>query len=128
MGTPAIVQADQVSGSCAIHQVPSPSSGAPQPAPPMPFNAPLLQGLSPNVRIGGKPAATLGSSGTNTPPHVGLHASDPYAVATMQIGRVLGGSPTVLIGGQPAATASSQATCCATPGSLVPSIATVLVG
>ena len=128
MGTPAIVQADRINGSCTIHQVPSPSSGAPQPAPPMPFSSPLLQGLSANVRIGGKAAATLGSSGTNTPAHVGLHASDPYAVASMQTGRVVGGSAAVLIGGQPAATASAQATCCATPGTLVPGIANVLIG
>ena len=41
----------------------------------------------------------------NTPPHVGLHASDPFMAPPMQIGRVVSGSPTVMIGGKPAATA-----------------------
>jgi uncharacterized Zn-binding protein involved in type VI secretion len=62
------------------------------------------------------------------PPHVGLHASDPYMAPPMQIGRILSGSPTVLIGNQPAASASSSCTCCATPGTLAPTVTTVLIG
>jgi uncharacterized Zn-binding protein involved in type VI secretion len=129
MGTPAIVQGDKVTGVCAIHQVPNPASGAPQPSPaPLPFSAPLLQGLSTTVLIGGKPAAVLGSSGMNTPPHVGLHPTDPYMTPTLQVGRVSSGSTTVLIGGQPAATMSSSVTCCVEPGSLIPTVTTVLIG
>ena len=128
MGTPAIVQNDRITGTCAIHQVPNPTSGAPQPAPPMPFSAPLLGGLEMSVKIGGLPAAVVGSSGHNTPPHVGLHVSDPYAVPTMQEGRVVSGSTTVLIGSKPAATVSSSVTCCTTPGSLIASVATVTIG
>ena len=128
MGTPAICMNDRITGMCPIHQIPNPASGVPQPAPPMPFSAPLLQGLETTVLIGGQPAAVLGSSGMNTPPHVGLHASDPFMAPPMQQGRVVSGSPTVLIGGKPAANVSANATCCATPGTLVPSVATVLVG
>lgn len=129
MGTPAIVMNDRITGTCAIHQIPNPASGAPQPSPaPLPFSAPLLQGLETTVLIGGKAAAVMGSSGTNTPPHVGLHVSDPYAVPTMQAGRIVKGSAKVLFGGKPAASQSSSATCCVTPGSLVPSQTTVLVG
>ncbi len=80
MGSPAIVMNDRITGMCAIHQIPNPPSGAPQPGPPMPFSAPLLQGLEASVLIAGQPAAVLGSSGMNTPPHVGLHASDPIHV------------------------------------------------
>jgi uncharacterized Zn-binding protein involved in type VI secretion len=127
MGAPAIVMGDQVQGVCAIHQVPSPV-GNPIPGPPMPFAAPLTMGLCATVVIGGKPAAVLGSSGYNTPPHVGLHASDPFLAPPLQVGRVVSGSPTVLFGGQPAASATASATCCSTPGTLVPSGATVLVG
>ncbi len=127
MGAPAIVMGDQVQGTCAIHQVPSPA-GNPMPGPPMPFSAPLTTGLCTTVLIGGKPAAVLGSSGINTPPHVGLHASDPFLAPPLQVGRVVSGSPTVLFGGQPAASTTASATCCMTPGTLVPSIATVLVG
>lgn len=128
MGAPAIVQNDRITGICAIHQVPSPSSGAPQPAPPMPFSAPLTSGLSASVMIGGKPAATIGAAGKNTPPHVGLHGTDPYVSPTLQEGRITSGSPTVRIGGQAAANATASATCCATPGTLVPTVATVLIG
>jgi len=128
VGAPAIVMNDRITGTCAIHQVPNPASGAPQPGPPMPFSAPITIGTVATVLIGGKPAAVMGCSGLNTPPHVGLHVSDPYVAPPAQIGRIVSGSPTVLIGGQPAATASSRATCCLTPGSLVPTVTTVLIG
>jgi uncharacterized Zn-binding protein involved in type VI secretion len=129
MGTPAIVQNDQIRGMCAIHQVPSPSSGAPQPSPgPLHFSAPLISGLAATVKIGGRPAAVTGSSGMNTPAHVGLHASDPFATPSRQEGRVLSGSPTVRFGGQQAANASSSVTCCSEPGSLVPTVANVMIG
>lgn len=128
MGSPAIVTGDQITGQCAIHMIPNPASGAPQPSPPLPFSAPVTLGTIATVLIGGKPAAVAGSSGLNVPPHVGLHPADPYLAPPMQIGRVVSGSPTVLIGGQPAATSQSTATCCATPGTLVPSVMTVLIG
>jgi len=126
MPAPAAVMNDRITGTCAIHQVPNPASGAPQPGPPMPFSAPLLQGLEPTVLIEGKAAGVVGASGYNTPPHVGLHVSDPYMVPTMQAGRVISGSTTVLVGGKPLATAQSSVTCCATPGQLVASASSVL--
>jgi uncharacterized Zn-binding protein involved in type VI secretion len=128
MGAPAIVMGDKITGACAIHQIPNPASGVPQPGPPMPFSAPITIGTQATVLIGGKPAAVVGCSGMNAPPHVGLHASDPYFAPPMQVGRIVSGSPTVLIGGQPAATATSTATLCVTPGTLVPTVTTVLIG
>lgn len=128
MGAPAIVQGDQITGQCPNHLVPNPTTGAPQPSPPLPFSAPLTVGVIATVLIGGKPAAVLGSSGLDTPPHVGLHPADPYFAPATQVGRVVSGSPTVLIGGQPAATAQSACTCCLAPGSLVPTVTTVLIG
>ena len=128
MGQPAVVSGDKVVGVCALHQIPSPA-GAPMPSPPMPFSAPLLQGLSTKVLIGGKPAAVLGSSGYNTPPHVGLHASDPFMVPTQQEGRVLNGSSTVLFEGKPAAYTGCQvAQCGMVPANVVGTAATVLIG
>lgn len=119
---------DRITGMCAIHQIPNPASGVPQPSPaPLPFSAPLTLGLASKVLIAGKPAAVLGSSGYNTPPHVGLHATDPYMVPTMQEGRVLAGSPTVMIEGKPAARTGSQCLGCATPGALTGTAATVLI-
>ena len=128
MGSPAIVLNDRISGMCSIHQIPNPTSGAPQPSPPMPFSAPLTVGLVQTVRVAGKPAAVMGSSGYNSPPHVGLHVSDPFVGPPLQVGRILSGSPTVRFGGQIAANLDSSVTCCATPGNLVPSVATVMIG
>lgn len=125
-----LVMGDKIQGQCAIHQVPNPASGAPQPSPaPMPFSAPLLTGLEPTVTIAGKAVAVVGSSGYNTPPHVGLHPADPFMVPTMQQGMVLSGSPTVLAGGKPVATTDSQVAMCAqVPGQPVSTVTDVTVG
>lgn len=128
MAQPAAVMNDRIVGTCPTHQVPNPSSGVPQPGPPMPFSAPLTLGLEPTVTVGGLPVAVVGSSGYNTPPHVGLHISDPFAVPTAQIGRVTVGSPTVTAAGKPVARTGDQAMMCLTPGQVVGSAATVLVG
>ena len=41
MPGPAIVMNDRIVGACPIHQIPNPATGVPQPAPPMPFSAPI---------------------------------------------------------------------------------------
>lgn len=122
-----IVMGDQIQGTCPGHLMPNPATGAPQPAGPLPFSAPLMTGLATTVTIGGQPAAVVGATGYNTPPHVGLHPSDPFLVPTLQVGTIVAGSVTVFIEGKPAATQAGQATCCATPGTLVPSIANVTI-
>jgi uncharacterized Zn-binding protein involved in type VI secretion len=128
-GQPAVVMNDRIMGMCAVHQVPSPS-GAPMPSPaPLPFSAPLLQGLCQTVTIGRKPVAVQGSTGMNTPPHVGLHASDPFLSPTQQEGRVLVGSSRVTAGGKPLAYTGCQVSQCAqVPAQVVGSAAQVLVG
>jgi uncharacterized Zn-binding protein involved in type VI secretion len=120
---------DRISAFCAIHQVPSPYGG-PMPSPaPLPFSAPLTVGLAMTVTIGGKPAAVQGSSGFNTPPHVGLFPSDPFMVPMTQQGIVTVGSTSVLIEGRPAAKTGSTCTVCAgLPGQLVGTAANVLIG
>jgi uncharacterized Zn-binding protein involved in type VI secretion len=128
VSAPPIVMGDNVQAQCAIHLVPNPSSGAPQPAPPMPFSAPLLQGLAQTVTIGGKGPAVVGSQGMNTPPHVGLHPSDPFMAPPSQTAVVISGSPTVFVEGKPIATQQSQATCCGMPGgTALPTITNVTV-
>ena len=124
-----LVMGDKIQGQCAIHQVPNPATGAPQPSPaPLPFSAPLLSGLESTVTIGGKPVAVMGSSGYNMPPHVGLHPADPYMVPTLQEGKVLTGSPTVTAGGKAIATSSSQVSMCAqVPGQVVATVGDVTV-
>jgi uncharacterized Zn-binding protein involved in type VI secretion len=128
MGAPAIVMGDQITGQCPIHIIPNPATGIPQPSPPLPFAAPITIGVCPTVLIGGKPAAVVGCTGYNTPPHVGLFPADPFMVPVMQIGTIVTGSLTVLLGGQPAATGASTCTCCATPGTITPTVANVMIG
>jgi uncharacterized Zn-binding protein involved in type VI secretion len=126
VGNPAIVAGDQISGTCPAHQIPAPSGTAP--AGPLPFAAPLAQGLSTSVFIGGKLAAVVGASGFNAPPHPGI-VDPPFASPTMQVGRVTSGSPTVLIQGKPAAFVGSTSTCCASPAAAIgPGVPTVLIG
>jgi uncharacterized Zn-binding protein involved in type VI secretion len=128
VGAPAAVGGDRITSTCAIHMVPSPS-GSPLPAPPLPFSAPLTTGLATTVTIGGKPAAVQGSSGVNTPAHVGLHPSDPYLVPVAQQGRVMQGSATVRFDARPAAYTGCQVTACGNlPGQLAGSAATVQIG
>lgn len=126
MGAPAIVMGDRITGICPSHMIPA-AAGAPAPAGPLPFSAPITMGTVATVMIGGKPAAVLGSQGLNAPPHPGI-VDPPFAAPPMQMGRIIAGSPTVLIGGQPAASATSTCTCCVAPGTLVPSVTTVLIG
>lgn len=129
MGQPAVVMGDAIRGTCAIHQIPNPASGVPQPAGPLPFSAPLLQGLATTVTFEGKQAAVMGSTGFNQPPHIGLHVSDPYLAPPTQIGQVMSGSSTVSIEGRPAAYTGCQVTMCAqVPGAVAGSAVTVSVG
>ncbi|HEY8239031.1 MAG TPA: PAAR domain-containing protein [Candidatus Limnocylindrales bacterium] len=126
MGNPALVTGDKVNGTCPAHQIPSASGTAP--AGPLPFGAPITQGTIATVLIGGKPAAVMGSSGYNTPPHAGI-VDPPFASPTSQVGRIISGSPTVLIGGKMAATTMSKATMCVAPATACgPGVATVLIG
>ena len=128
MGQPAAVQGDAIMGTCVGHMIPG-AAGAPAPAPPMPFNAPLMMGLEMSVLIGGKPAAVMGSSGFNQPPHVGLHPSDPYLVPTAQEGKVTVGSATVMFGGAAAAHMGSMAMIdFGIPGNIMASAVDVLIG
>lgn len=115
MGQP-IVSGDKVQATCSIHLMPNPATGAPQPAGPLPFSAPVLTGLATNTTIGGKPAAVVGSGGVNTPPHAGLHPSDPLMAPPTQLAQIVSGPPNVFIEGKLAATSDSQATCCGIPG------------
>jgi len=127
MGAPAALLGDQITGACPIHQLIGPL-GVPLPTPGLPFMAPLLMGCSTMTTINGKPIVLVGATGMNTPPHVGLFPADPFMVPTMQIGTIVTGSLTVLLGGQPAATGASTCTCCATPGTITPTVANVMIG
>lgn len=129
MGAPAAVLGDRITASCAVHLVPNPASGIPQPGPPFPFSAPVTIGTCPTVLIAGKPAVVVGAQGLNAPPHVGLHPADPFFAPPLQTGVVVKGSATVLIGGTPAGRSGDACTHCSLPGAtLMGTATTVLVG
>lgn len=102
MGLAAAKQGDRIIGN-DMHQV----GGVPTP---MPFTGLLMQGLSSNVNIMKKPAATVGSIAINTPPHPGATASN--------IGRIIIGSSKVMINGKPAARSGDTALTCNDGGDL----------
>ncbi len=114
-----------------IHIIMIPTPGGPVPTPlPHPFAGVIDGALSSDVNIMGQGAATVGSTATNTPPHIpqgGPFQSPPADSATIDIG-----SPTVNINGQAAARMGDTATTCNDPADLpigtVIAAGTVLIG
>jgi uncharacterized Zn-binding protein involved in type VI secretion len=126
---PAAVVNDKIQATCAILMIPNPASGAPQPSPPMPFSAPVTMGTCATVTIGGKATVVVGSQGLCTPPHAGLHPSDPYMVPATELGAVQKGSSSVTFGGQPAARSGDPCTACGMPGgTLMGTASDVMIG
>ena len=133
MGLPAAKQGDKIVGvDTHVVMVPAPS-GPPSPSPlPHPFAGMITGGLSGNVKIMGMPAATVGSTADNIPPHVhsapGVSFQKPHSnKATIQIG-----STTVKINGKMAARSGDPAMACNDPGDLptgkIVAEGTVLIG
>lgn len=111
MGQPAAKQGDRITATDThLVQPPGPSSPVPTPSP---FSGPLTGSLSSDVRIESRPAATVGSTAQNTPPHVptgGVFVNPP----TNQ-GEVVTGSTTVRINGKAAARNGDTAKTCNDP-------------
>ncbi len=130
MGQPAAKQGDLVTAlDTHVYLIPSPGGPVPTPLP-SPFSGQLTLNLSPNVRIMGLPAATLGSIAVNTPPH--LPQGGPFQRPPSNQGRIITGSATVRINGQPAARNGDTAMTCNDPVDLpigtVVAAGTVLMG
>ena len=97
---------------------------------PHPFSGVIDGGLSANVNVEGRPAATVGSTATNRPLHVPIGGS--FAKPPSNRGTVKTGSATVRINGRLAARNGDKALTCNDPvdrpvGTVV-AVATVLVG
>src|SRR5689334_2942464 len=103
-GMPAAKMGDQVTAADVhIILIPAPP-GPPVPTPlPHPFTGIINGNLCPTVLIGGLPAAVVGSTATNTPPHI--PQGGPFSVPPTNMGVIIKGSATVLFGGRPAARA-----------------------
>jgi uncharacterized Zn-binding protein involved in type VI secretion len=115
MGKPAAKQGDQIT-AIDIHIVMVPSPGGPVPTPlPHPFNGFLNGGLSSNVMIMGRPAATVGSTASNQPPHLPTPPGTTFQIPPTNQGTVMMGSANVMINGKPAARMGDLAQTCADP-------------
>src|SRR5690348_6656103 len=118
MGQPAAKQGDKIL-AVDMHIVMVQSGPGPTPTPlPHLFSGVLSGGLSQNVKIMGMPAATVGSTADNMPPHLPTapgttFQKPPSNKATIQIG-----SATVKINGKQAARGGDTAMTCNDPADL----------
>lgn len=128
MGQPAAKQGDRVV-AVDTHIVVTPTGPVPLPHP---FAGLINGGLSTDVKISGRPAAVVGSTADNTPPHLPASPGTgfqrpPANKATVQVG-----SPTVMINGKPAARHGDTALTCNDPADLpagkVVATGTVMIG
>lgn len=116
MGQPVAKMGDKVIATDThIFMIPSPGGPVPTPLP-SPFVGNLVTGLSTNVMIEGKPAATVGSVAINTPPHV--PQGGPLQKEATNQGRIIMGSGTVMINNKPAARMGDTAMTCNDPADL----------
>jgi uncharacterized Zn-binding protein involved in type VI secretion len=130
MGQPAAKQGDRITATdIHIIMIPSPSGPVPTPLP-HPFSGIIDGGLSSNVLIEGRPAATVDSTATNTPPHI--PQGGPFQIPPTNQGRIITGSTTVLINGKQAARNGDTAMTCNDPTEmpvgLVVAVGMVLIG
>lgn len=128
MGQPAAKQGDRVT-AVDIHLIQPPGPVSPVPVP-HPFSGVIDNGLSANVNIQQAPAAILGSTATNTPPHVPIGGT--FVVPPRNQATIIRGSATVFINSKPAARAGDTALTCNDPVDLpvgtVVAVSTVLIG
>lgn len=131
MGMPAAKQGDQIMAT-DIHIIMIPAAPAPPiPTPlPHPFMGIINGNLSSDVKIMGMPAATVGSTAQNIPPHIpqgGPFQNPPTNKGTIQMG-----SLTVMINGKPAARNGDMAMTCNDPTDMpvgtVMAVGTVMIG
>ncbi|MCP2257175.1 PAAR motif-containing protein [Streptoalloteichus tenebrarius] len=128
MGKPAAKLGDRVT-ALDTHLIQPPGTTPPVPVP-HPFNGMLLGQLSRNVRIERRPAAILGSTATNIPPHIPQGGT--FVKPPTNQGRVILGSLTVRINGKPAVRAGDLVMTCNDPVDLpvgrVIAVSTVRIG
>jgi len=129
---PAAKQGDMVQAvDTHIVMVPTPSGPVPTPTPGHVFNGIINGGLSTNVMIMGRPAATVGSSAMNQPPHLPI-GGPSFQIPPTNQATITMGSTTVLINGKGAARNGDPAQTCddinPAPHGRVIATGTVLIG
>lgn len=130
MGQPGAKEGDQVVAT-DTHIVMIPTPGGPVPTPlPHPFTGRLDGSLSTDVHIDGKPAATQGSTATNSPSHA--PQGGPFQSPPTNRAEVMLGSTSVLVNGKPAARHGDTALTCNDPADVpvgqVIAVGTVRIG
>jgi uncharacterized Zn-binding protein involved in type VI secretion len=128
MGQPAARQGDRIT-AIDTHLIQPPGTSPPAPVP-HPFSGVIDGGLSSDVKIGGKAAATVDSTATNTPGHIPIGGS--FVNPPSNQGTIVKGSMTVTINGKGAARAGDTAKTCNDPTDLpvgtVVAVGTVTIG
>jgi len=132
MGLPAAKPGDRVVG-VDVHIVMVPSAAGPTPTPlPHPFSGTIADGLSSNVNIMGKAAATVGSTANNTPSHVPTAPGTGFQKPPVNKGTIQSGSSSVMINNKPAARTGDPALTCNDPSDAptgkVVAAGTVMIG
>lgn len=132
MGQPAAVANSMVVG-VDVHIVMVPSPGGPVPTPlPHPFSGKLDGGLVGTVKIGGRQAAVVGSTATNSPSHIATPPGTSFQKPPADSGEVQMGSTTVKIGGKAAARNLDPVKTCNDPAdapvSQIVAVGTVTIG
>lgn len=112
MRKPAAKQGDTIV-AIDTHLVIVPPLAAPVPTP-LPFKGTLNVNLSPNVRIMGMSAATVGSIAINIPPHI-VPPPGSFVKPPANRGTIIFGSATVKINGKMAARLGDRALTCNDP-------------
>ena len=110
MGQPAAKQGDRIT-AMDTHFIMGPA-GTPITGT-LPFAGVIDGGLSNSVNIMGLPAATVGSTASNVPPHITGMPAPPSNKGT-----IMAGSLTVNINGKPAARSGDTALTCNDPADL----------
>jgi uncharacterized Zn-binding protein involved in type VI secretion len=131
MGQPAAKQGDRVV-AVDTHIVMVPGT-PPVPTPlPHPFAGIISGGLSTDVKISGRPAATVGSTADNTPPHLPTAPGTAFQRPPANKATIQQGSQTVKINGKPAARTGDKALTCNDPADqpagTVVATGTVMIG
>lgn len=131
MGQPGAKEGDQIVAT-DIHIILIPAAaGATVPTPlPHPFTGMIDGGLSSDVKIMGKPAATVDSTATNTPSHI--PQGGPFQSPPSNKGTIKMGSTTVKVNGKMAARNGDMAETCNDPADMpvgqVIAVGTVFIG
>jgi uncharacterized Zn-binding protein involved in type VI secretion len=131
MRQPAAKQGDRITAidTHIVMVAGTPPAAAPQPHP---FAGIISGGLSSDVRIMGLPAATVGSTADNVPPHIPTPPGTSFQKPPPNKGTVQVGSATVRINRKAAARNGDLAMTCNDPADLpvgtVVAVGTVLIG